>query len=123
MKTAEAQPWPTEIRVRDGGRTLAISFDNGETHALDAEYLRVESPSAEVQGHSPEERRWIGGKRTVRIVRAEMVGHYAVALTFDDGHDSGIYPWEILLHLARFRGHIWPIYLTQIEARGLSREP
>lgn len=118
-----AEPWPTELRLTDKGRVLSITFDNGEAYALDAEYLRVESPSAEVQGHSPDERKWIGGKRNVRITGAEPVGRYAVKLVFDDGHERGIYPWEVLRHLARCHADIWPIYLSQLEARGLTREP
>lgn len=120
---SSSQPWPTELRVRDGGRVLVVAFDNGETYELDAEYLRVESPSAEVQGHSPDERKWVGGKKNVRIKDVEPVGRYAVKLVFDDGHETGIYPWEVLHHLGRFRDDIWPIYLTQLQAQGLKREP
>ncbi len=115
--------WPTELRVHDGGSKLAVSFDNGESYDLDAEYLRVESPSAEVQGHSPEQRRWIGGKKNVRIKDIEPVGRYAARITFDDGHDTGIYPWETLHHLGRFHDEIWQIYVAKIAEQGLKREP
>ncbi len=115
--------WPTELRVHDGGAKLAVSFENGESFDLDAEYLRVESPSAEVQGHSLEQRRWIGGKKNVKIANIEPVGRYAARLVFDDGHDTGIFTWEVLHHLGKFRAQIWPIYLAKIEEQGLKREP
>lgn len=114
--------WPTELRLRNNGATLAVSFDNGDSVELAAEYLRVESPSAEVQGHSPAERKWIGGKKAVTITKMEPVGRYAVQLTFSDGHDTGIYPWEVLNHLGKFHDEIWRIYLGKIAERGLKRE-
>ena len=114
---------PTELRSRNCGRTLSIAFDNDETYDLDAEYLRVESPSAEVQGHSPDGRRWIGGKRNVLITDIQQVGRYAAKIVFDDGHDTGIYPWEVLRHLGKFHHQIWPTYLARIAERGLTREP
>ena len=115
--------WPTELRLRDGGRQLTIVFDTGDRFDLDAEYLRVESPSAEVQGHSPEQRKWIGGKKNVRIKAMEPVGNYAVQLVFDDGHDTGIYPWENLWHLGKFHPEIWAIYEAKLAEAGLKREP
>ncbi|MFZ1681466.1 MAG: DUF971 domain-containing protein [Rhizobiaceae bacterium] len=114
--------WPTEIRLRNEGRTLRVSFETGDTFDLDAEYLRVESPSAEVQGHSPDQRKWIGGKRNVRIKDMHAVGNYAVQLDFDDGHTTGIYPWEVLFHLGSFKAEIWAIYETKIAEKGLSRD-
>jgi len=114
--------WPTELRLRDGGRQLTIVFDTGDRFDLDAEYLRVESPSAEVQGHSPEQRKWIGGKKNVRIKAMEPVGNYAVQLVFDDGHDTGIYPWENLWHLGKFRPEIFAIYEAKLAEAGLTRE-
>jgi DUF971 family protein len=84
---------------------------------------RVESPSAEVQGHSPELRRWIGGKKNVVITDIQPIGRYAAKIVFDDGHDTGIYPWEVLHHLGRFQSEIWSIYLARIAERGLTREP
>jgi DUF971 family protein len=113
--------WPTELRLREGGRTLAVAFDNGERYDLDAEYLRVESPSAEVQGHSPEQRRWIGGKKNVIIREISPVGNYAARIAFDDGHDTGIYSWETLRHLGMHRDEIWAHYLSNISARGMTR--
>jgi len=96
-----ADPWPTEIRLSRDRRALAVSFDNGESHALSAEYLRVFSPSAEVQGHSPEQRVTVGGKAKVEILKVEPVGNYAVRLRFDDLHDTGIFTWKYLLTLGR----------------------
>src|SRR3954462_4975592 len=88
-----ADPWPTEIRASKDRRTLAVAFDNGESHTLTAEYLRVFSPSAEVQGNSPEQRVTVGGKSDVEILKVEPVGNYAVRLGFDDMHNTGIYTW------------------------------
>lgn len=114
-------PWPTEIRLKKDRRSVLVSFDNGESHELSAEYLRVESPSAEVQGHSPAERRTVPGKRDVEILAVEPVGNYAVRLSFDDLHSSGIYAWDYLLKLGRERETIWGAYLAALEAKGLAR--
>lgn len=113
--------WPREVRLNRAERVLSVTFDDGSHFDLPAEYLRVESPSAEVQGHSPAQRRWLGGKSGVAITGVEPVGHYAVRLTFDDGHDSGIYSWSLLHRLGRDRDTLWPAYLAEIAARGLSR--
>ncbi|MGH6924163.1 MAG: gamma-butyrobetaine hydroxylase-like domain-containing protein [Propylenella sp.] len=115
-------PWPTEIRLSKDGRTLTVSFDNAERHALFAEYLRVFSPSAEVQGHSPEQRQVVGGKAEVAIIKIEPVGNYAVRLEFDDLHSTGIYSWEYFLKLGRERDELWAGYLEELKQRGLSRE-
>jgi DUF971 family protein len=115
-------PWPTEIRLSKDRRTLTISFDNGERHALAAEYLRVFSPSAEVQGHSPEQRQVVGGKREVEIIKIDPVGNYAVRLHFDDLHDTGIYSWGYLRELGNEHDELWARYLVELEERGLSRE-
>ena len=93
-------PWPTDITVTDKGRTLEVVFDDGETVRLTAERLRVESPSAEVQGHSPSQKKLLTGKENVAIVGVEPVGNYAVKLVFDDGHDTGLYTWDYLRGLA-----------------------
>src|SRR5882672_4224371 len=111
--------WPTELKVNAGRNTLTVSFDNGEQHALAAEYLRVESPSAEVQGHGPLERQLVPGKRKVQIMRLEPVGHYAVRIVFDDLHDSGLFTWSYLLELGRHHGDKWPAYLGGLVAKGL----
>ncbi|WP_407047911.1 gamma-butyrobetaine hydroxylase-like domain-containing protein [Methyloraptor flagellatus] len=117
-----ATPWPTEIRLTKDRRTLVVTFEDGESHELAAEYLRVESPSAEVQGHSPAERKTVPGKRDVTIVAVEPVGNYAVRLTFDDLHSSGIFGWGYLQKLGRERETIWGEYLAALEAKGLSRD-
>jgi DUF971 family protein len=117
-----AAPWPTELRLAADKRTLTVRFDNGESHALAAEYLRVTSPSAEVQGHSPAERKTVPGKKEVQILTIEPVGNYAVRLGFDDMHSSGIYGWDYLLKLGREKDRIWGEYLAELEAKGMSRE-
>ena len=114
--------WPTELRVTDAGRTLRVTFEGGAAHRLPAELLRVESPSAEVQGHSAAERRTLGGKRAVAIRAAEPVGNYAVRLRFDDGHDTGIFTWAYLDDLGRRQDEIWAAYLAALETKGLSRD-
>lgn len=88
--------WPVEIRVDKDLRVLTITFDNGDVKILSAEALRVESPSAEVQGHTPSQKIIITGKEHVKIMAVEPVGHYAVRITFDDEHNTGIYTWEYL---------------------------
>lgn len=114
-------PTPTELRLDRAARVLRAVFDDGSAFALPAEYLRVESPSAEVQGHGPGQRMYVGGKSGVGIVAVEPVGHYAVRLVFDDGHDSGIFSWDYLHELGTQRDGKWAAYLDAIAARGLSR--
>lgn len=116
-----AAPWPTEIRLSKDRRTLTVSYDNDERHALRAEYLRVFSPSAEVQGHSPEQRQVVGGKEAVEIVKIEPVGNYAVRLHFDDQHQTGIYAWDYFLKLGREHDSLWADYLQELQERSLSR--
>ncbi len=117
------QHWPTEIRVSKDRRTLKVSFEDGQSYELPAEYLRVESPSAEVQGHSPSEKKTVPGKSEVEILTVQPVGRYAIRLGFDDMHDSGIYSWDLLAEMGReFEGR-WRAYLDALEAQGLSREP
>ena len=93
--------WPTDITATEKGRILEVAFDDGEVVRLTAERLRVESPSAEVQGHSPNQKKIIIGKETVAIVGLEPVGNYAVKIVFSDGHDTGLYTWEYLRELAK----------------------
>src|SRR3954464_11984917 len=93
MSDAASKPWPTELRLHQGGRALTIAFDSGETFDLAAEYLRVKSPSAEVEGHSPDERKTVAGKKNVAILEVNPIGNYAVRLVFDDMHSTGIYTW------------------------------
>ena len=113
----------TEIRLNKAERVLHVAFDDGSRFALPAEYLRVESPSAEVQGHGPDQKRIIPEKREVGIIRVEPVGNYAVRLTFDDLHDTGIYSWDYLHELGRDQNRRWAAYLAALEVRGLSRDP
>ncbi len=115
-------PTPAEIRVRRASRTLEVDFDDGLHAVLAAEYLRVESPSAEVQGHGPNERRIVAGKAMVGIAAVEPIGHYAVRIRFDDGHDSGIFTWAYLYQLAREHPERWQAYLEALAVKGLSRD-
>jgi DUF971 family protein len=115
-------PWPTEIRLHKSRAALTISFDSGETFTLPAEYLRVRSPSAEVQGHTPEERKTIANKKYVEILELQPVGNYALRLVFDDMHSTGIYSWDYFLELGRNQARYWQDYLDELAAKGLSRE-
>jgi DUF971 family protein len=118
-----ADAWPTEIRLSKDRRLLTVAFDSGEAFALPAEYLRVFSPSAEVQGHSPEERKLIGGKENVEILRIDPVGNYAIRLQFDDLHNTGIYSWPYLRELGTEHDARWAVYLAELAEKGLSRAP
>ena len=115
-------PWPTEIRLRKDRKTLAVAFDDGVMHDLPAEFLRVLSPSAEVQGHSPEQRKTVGGKQNVSIAAVDPVGNYAVRLTFDDGHNTGLFSWTYLRQLGDERERRWSDYLNELAAKGLRRD-
>ena len=115
-------PWPTELRLRKDRRALTVTFDGGESFDLAAEYLRVRSPSAEVQGHSPSERRTVSGKQDVQILELLPVGNYAVRLVFDDMHSTGIFSWEYLFELGRNREKYWSDYLGELREKSLSRE-
>lgn len=116
-------PTPYEIRLDRATRVLHVSFDDGTAYALPAEYLRVESPSAEVQGHHPGQKQTVAGRRHVGIIGIEPVGHYAVRLVFDDLHDTGIFSWDYLAELGREQDHRWQAYLNALAAKGLSRDP
>ena len=115
-------PWPTELRLRKDRRALTVTFDGGESFDLAAEYLRVRSPSAEVQGHSPSERRTVSGKQDVQILELLPVGNYAVRLVFDDMHSTGIFSWEYLFELGRNREKYWSDSLGELKEKSLSRE-
>ena len=119
----DTSPWPTELRLAKDKKALVVTFDNGETHTLAAEYLRVVSPSAEVQGHSPDERKTVPGKRNVAILEVHPIGNYAVRLVFDDMHSTGIYSWDYLLELGRNHELKWQDYLDELAGKGLSRDP
>lgn len=116
-------PAPTEIRLKRAEKRLDLVFDDGSRFALPAEYLRVESPSAEVQGHGPGQKVLVAGRREVGILRVEPVGHYAIRIAFDDLHDSGIYSWAYLHQLGREQAERWAEYERALAAKGLSRDP
>jgi DUF971 family protein len=116
-----AAPWPVELRVDPARSSLAVSFDTGEAFSLSAEYLRVESPSAEVQGHSAAQKQIVSGKRQVKIKALEPVGNYAARISFDDGHDTGLYSWDYLYELGRDQTRKWETYLSALRAHGLAR--
>ena len=115
--------WPTEIRLAKDKRSLKVAFDDGRAFDLPAEYLRVTSPSAEVQGHSPSERKTVPGKADVQVIGVEPVGNYAVKLVFDDMHATGIFGWDYLHELGERREERWRDYLAELDAKGLSRFP
>jgi DUF971 family protein len=113
--------WPTELRIRENGRTLVMTLESGVQHVIPAEILRVESPSAEVKGHGPGQEVLVAGKRNVLIMRAEPVGNYAVRLHFNDGHDTGIFTWGYLAKLGSDHCNIMASYTEKLTAAGLSR--
>ena len=118
---ASAAPRPTGITLHRASHVLEVEFDSGETFRLPCEYLRVNSPSAEVQGHSPSQRVLQHGKRHVNIAEINPVGHYGVLLKFDDGHDTGIYSWDVLHDLGVNHEANWQAYLDALDKAGLSR--
>lgn len=113
----------TEIRYLSAEKRLEVDFDDGASFSYPAELLRVESPSAEVQGHGPGQKQVVAGRRHVGIMEVEPVGNYAVRIKFDDLHDTGIYSWSYLYKLGRDQQEIWAAYLAALESRGLSRDP
>lgn len=118
-----AAPWPLEIRLKSAERSLEIEFDDGHVFTYAAEYLRVESPSAEVRGHGEGEGKLVAGRREVGILGLEPVGNYALRIRFDDLHDTGLFSWDYLYQLGRDRDVTWGRYLAALEAQGLSRDP
>jgi DUF971 family protein len=116
-------PTPTEIRLDRAARVLHVTYDDGAAFALPAELLRVESPSAEVQGHNPGQKQIVSGRSRVGIIGIEPVGHYAVRLLFDDLHDTGIYSWDYLREVGQNQSSLWAAYLDALAVRGLSRDP
>src|SRR4029078_10664562 len=113
LENEMATPWPTELRLAKDRKALTVTFDSGEQVILEAEYLRVMSPSAEVQGHSPEERKTVPGKRHVAILEVHPIGNYAVRLVYDDMHSTGIYAWDYFLELGRNQEAYWREYLDE----------
>jgi len=114
---------PTEIKLRNKSRVLEVAFADGARYELGFEYLRVFSPSAEVRGHGPGQERLQTGKENVMIKAVDPVGHYAVRLVFDDGHDTGLYNWGYLRELGENAAKNWQDYLDRLEAAGYAREP
>ncbi|CAN1511326.1 Gamma-butyrobetaine hydroxylase-like, N-terminal [Rhabdaerophilaceae bacterium] len=119
---SEQTPWPTEIRVSADRRALAIRFDTGIEGSVPAELLRVRSPSAEVQGHSPSERKTVPGKAHVAILKVEPVGNYAIRISFDDMHDTGVFSWGLLARFIAEQDDMMAEYQAELAAKGLVRE-
>jgi DUF971 family protein len=117
-----AERWPTELRLSKDRRALSIAFDDGAAYELSAELLRVTSPSAEVQGHSPSERKTFGGKRNVMILSVDPVGNYAVRLAFDDMHSTGIFSWTFLHELGANADKRFQDYCDDLAVKGLTRD-
>jgi len=115
-------PAPTEIKLHQKSRLLEIAFADGKSFKLSHELLRVFSPSAEVRGHGPGQEVLQTGKRDVDILNIEPVGNYAVKLSFSDGHDTGLYSWDLLYNLGDHQDELWQDYLSRIEAAGASRD-
>jgi DUF971 family protein len=115
--------WPVEIRLNRAERVLEIDYDDGSSFRLPAEFLRVESPSAEVQGHGPGQKQIVHGRAYVGILALETVGNYAVRIKFDDLHDTGIYSWNYLYKLGQEQQKRWADYLAALAERGLHRDP
>jgi DUF971 family protein len=116
------EPLVSELRLNPQKSELAVTFTDGVAGRLSAEFLRVVSPSAEVQGHSPSERKLVPGKRNVTIRAIEPVGNYAVRLVFSDGHNTGLYSWHYLYELTRRKDDLWNKYLQELAAAGASRD-
>ena len=121
--TFSAKHRAAEVRYIAADKRLEIDFEDGRTFTYPAEYLRVESPSAEVQGHGPDQKQIVAGRRHVGIMEIEPVGNYAIRIRFDDLHDTGIFSWDYLYELGQSQDDKWATYLAEVERRGLSREP
>jgi DUF971 family protein len=119
---ADGKPWPIELRVKREDKVLELDFDDGQRFRLPFELLRVESPSAEVRGHGPDQKIVVAGKRRVGVKTVEPVGNYAIRILFDDGHDTGIYSWTYLYELGRTQDAVWRAYADALTARGLTRD-
>ena len=116
-------PIPTEIKLHQKTRRIELAYEDGERFELSYEFLRVFTPSAEARGHGPGQETLQVGKRDVDILRIEAVGNYAIKPVFSDGHESGLYSWDILYSLCRNRDALWQTYLTELARQGGSREP
>ena len=120
--STDTNAWPTELRLSKDRKTLTVTFEDGESFDLAAEYLRVKSPSAEVQGHAPDQRKTVPGKINVVIMEVLPVGNYAVRLSFDDMHSTGIFGWDYLLDLGRNHARYWQEYLDELASKNMTRE-
>jgi len=118
-----SEHWPTEIRANSAAKRLEVEFNDGAVFFIPAELLRVESPSAEVQGHGASQKVTISGRRHVSILAVEPVGNYAIRIKFDDLHDTGLYSWRYLYELGSNQDQIWKNYIDRLNAEGLSRDP
>ncbi len=112
---------PVEIKLRKASRLLVVQFDDGRSFDLPFEYLRVYSPSADVKGHGPGQEVLQTGKEDVQIVSVDPIGHYAVRLVFDDGHDTGLYTWKYLYELGEQWAENWQSYLDRLKSAGYAR--
>jgi DUF971 family protein len=121
--TYGSRHWPLEIRLKTAAKVLEVDFDDGTSISLPAELLRVESPSAEVQGHSPSQKQLVTGKRFVGVTKLEPVGNYAIRIHFDDGHTTGIFSWPYLYAMGQRRDELWSAYLAALAAKGQTRDP
>ena len=115
-------PIPTDIKLHQKSRFVEFLYEGGERHELDFEFLRVFTPSAEARGHGPGQEVLQTGKRNVEIERIEPIGNYALCFVFSDGHDTGLYSWDLLYNLGQHHDELWQDYLKQLEAQGLSRD-
>lgn len=116
-------PWPVEVRLKQAENLLEVSFDDNRRFCFTAEFLRVNSPSAEVKGHGPGQEVAVPGKRNVGISRLDPVGNYALRIHFDDGHDTGLFSWAYLHEIGLKQDALWAAYLQKLAAQGLSRDP
>ncbi len=123
MPGVQPKVQPTEIRLVREEKRLQVEFSDGQSFSLPAEFLRVESPSAEVQGHGPGQKTLVAGRRHVGIMGVEPVGNYAVRLKFDDLHDTGIFTWETLYEYGLHQTEMWQTYVDELARQGLSRDP
>jgi len=119
----EEVTWPKEIRVSPDKKTLTLVFEEEKPVSFSAEFLRVHSPSAEVQGHSREQKQTVAGKQAVEIMKIDPVGNYAVRISFDDMHNTGLFSWAYFNEMAEQQDELWEIYLAELEDKGLKREP
>jgi len=117
------RPACTEVRLKSAEKRLEVDYADGKSYGFTAEFLRVESPSAEVQGHHPTQKTVVPGRRHVAIIGVEPVGSYALRLKFDDLHDTGIYSWAYFYDQGLRQDEIWQAYLDALAAKGLSRDP